>query len=80
MSRSRKKHPITGITKAESEKDWKQQESQRLRKRVNDALKSDPEREVLPHEREFGNPWLGPKDGKQVFDETDPYYAKAKRK
>ena len=80
MSRSRKKHPITGITKSESEKEWKQQEHQRERKRVNDALKSDPEREVLPHEREFGNPWLGPKDGKQVFNETDEYFQKAKRK
>lgn len=83
MSRSFRKNLIFGITTAESEKEFKQQEHQRKRKRVNDALQSDPEREVLPHEKEFGNPWAGPKDGKRHIDSwpaSKEFKEKAKRK
>jgi hypothetical protein len=75
MSRSRKKHPITGMTTAETEKEFKQQEHQRERSRVRDALKT--EKEVIPHPKEFGNPWAGPKDGKTIWSENQE---KAKRK
>jgi hypothetical protein len=75
MSRSRKKHPITGITCAETEKEFKQQEHQRERSHVRDALKSD--KDVLPHPKQFGNPWAGPKDGKQVWTDNQ---RKAKQK
>lgn len=75
MSRSFKKKPITGITTAETEKEFKQQEHQRERSRVRDALKTD--KEVLPHPKEFGDPWNGPKDGKQVWLD-DPERAKRK--
>lgn len=68
MSRSRKKHPITGITGAETEKEFKQQEHQRERARVRTVLANfDADGEVLPDSREFGDPWNGPKDGKRVW-------------
>ena len=63
MSRSRKKTPIIGHTKAESEKAFKQAEHQRERTAVRDALRTGSE--ILPAEKEFGNPWKGDKDGKQ---------------
>ena len=77
MSRSRKKHPVTGTTLAETEKKFKQQEHQRERSRIRDALKIDDE--VLPHQKQFGNPWDGPKDGKRYHGGTH-YEQKAKRK
>ena len=80
MSRSRKKKPVTGITLAETEKEFKQQEHQRERARVRTALANlDEEQEVLPHPKEFGNPWAGPKDGKRDHSGTW-YEGKAKRK
>lgn len=75
MSRSRKKKPITGITCAETEKEFKQQEHSRERAHVRDALKTD--KEVLPHPKQFGDPWHGPKDGKQIWSDD---LEKAKRK
>jgi hypothetical protein len=77
MSRSRKKHPITGITTSETEKEFKQQEHRRERAAVRDALQT--EKELLPHPKEFGNRWSGPKDGR--FDWTGlDHEEKAKRK
>lgn len=75
MSRSRKKHPITGITTAETEKEFKRQEHQRERSRVRDALKT--EKEILPDPKQFGDPWDGPKDGKRIWKKNQE---KAKRK
>lgn len=75
MSRSRKKHPITGITMAETDKPFKQQEHQRERSAVRDALRT--EKEIVPHPKEFGNPWSSAKDGKQVWTDNQE---KAKRK
>lgn len=75
MSRSRKKHPITGITTAETDKPFKQQEHSRERAAVRDALKA--EKEVLPHPKGFGDPWNSDKDGKK-YQSNDQ--EKAKRK
>lgn len=78
MSRSRKKNPITGITTAETEKLFKQQEHQRERANTRTALANlDPEGDVLPHPKQFGNPWAGPKDGKQIWT-VNPQKAKRK--
>lgn len=74
MSRSRKKKPITGMTLAESEKKFKQQEHQRERAAVRTALAAD--KEVLPHPKEYGDPWDGPKDGKRLMPDDE----RAKRK
>lgn len=75
MSRSKKKHPITGITFAETEKKFKQAEHRRERAHVRDALKT--EKELLPHQKKFGDPWDGPKDGKRTWTSN---IEKAKRK
>ena len=80
MSRSRKKYPITGITTAETEKEFKQQEHQRERARVRTALADlDVEGEVLPDSKQFGNPWSGPKDGKR-YHGGKTYEKEAKKK
>lgn len=68
MSRSRKKTPISGITKADSEKDDKRLAHRRLRRRVNQTLSVRPEVEVLPVLREVSDPWTMPKDGKYWYD------------
>ena len=78
MSRSRKKHPITGMTTAETEKEFKQQEHQRERANIRTALANfDADAEPLPHPKEFGDPWNGPKDGKRIRKEDT---RKARRK
>lgn len=65
MSRSRRKTPIIPHTLAESDKPFKQQEHQRERSAVRDALRTD--QEVLPHPKQFGDEWSAPKDGKQYY-------------
>lgn len=60
---------------ADTEKDFKQQEHQRERTRVRDALKT--EKEILPHPKEFGDPRNSPKDGKFIWDDN---IRKAKQK
>lgn len=75
MSRSRKKHPITGFTTADSDKSFKQQEHSRERAAIRDALRTD--KEVLPHPKGFGDPWDSEKDGK-LYWKLNP--EKAKRK
>ena len=80
MSRSRKKRPIAGITTAETEKEFKQQEHQRERARVRTALANfDDEEKVLPHPKQFGDPWNGPKDGKRYYSGTN-FEKEAKKK
>ena len=80
MSRSRKKKPITGVTKADTEKEWKQQEHQRERAKVRTALANfDEDGDVLPAPVEFGDPWKGPKDGKVDWSGAE-FERKAKRK
>lgn len=68
MTRSRRKTPIIGITTAESEKDFKQIEHRRERRKVHSAVKSGEE---APDHRHFGNPWSGPKDGRQFLHEPN---------
>ena len=70
MARSRKKTPITGVTTAETDKPFKQQEHQRERSRVRDALNADRELDEIdtPPSKLFGNPWASGKDGKHAFD------------
>ncbi len=70
MSRSRRKTPIFGMTTNDSEKDFKQQEHQRERAAVRTALQSDAD--LLPDPKEFGNPWAGPKDGKNYWKDAKP--------
>jgi hypothetical protein len=71
MARSFKKVCAGGITTAETEKDWKRQEHQRYRSRIKTVIKSssmDEDFDITISEKEFGDPWLGPKDGKRLYN------------
>ncbi len=68
MSRSRRKNPVAGITTAHSEKEDKQLANRKLRRRVNITLRTDPDTEVYPIERDVASPWTMSKDGKARFD------------
>ncbi len=63
MSRSYRRHPITGHTQALSDRPGKRLASRRFRNAVHRALRAGSW-QVLPHPREFGSPWSFPKDGK----------------
>ena len=67
MSRSRKKTPIVGHTKAESDKPFKVKEHRRERRVVKQDLTSadDYDNMVLPDKEQHGNDWESPKDGKK---------------
>lgn len=65
MSRSRKKHPISGFTKAESEKQDKRDANRVLRRMTREQVRKG--QDVLPIPREVSNPWLMAKDGKRAF-------------
>jgi hypothetical protein len=66
MSRSRKKHPFSGITVAESEKQEKRRANRKERRAVKTALIADSE--MLPHRREVSDVWAMSKDRKRRFD------------
>lgn len=80
MSRSRKRTPISGITRAESDKPFKVSEHRRERRAVRsmtgllaggtDAgmpaeMISEDDGFVIPSPKAFGNPWASEKDGKK---------------
>jgi hypothetical protein len=66
MSRSHRKTPITGITTATSDKDFKWREHQRARAITREALSAGNENTL--HRRQTGNPWKSRKDGKWWFE------------
>lgn len=68
MSRSRKKTSIGGITNSCSEKQDKRIYNRRYRHSCKQYLQIDYERELLPHLKEYSNPWSMDKDGKKWFD------------
>jgi hypothetical protein len=71
MSRSRKKSPYISTTccgdRAGAEKSYKVAAHRALRRTVKMAIRAG-EYDVLPHDKEYGDPWLGPKDGKWRLD------------
>lgn len=73
MSRSHRKTPITGITGAKSEAEWKAKAARKLRVATRGLLATQPEAETLSGKRwEVVNPWDGPKDGKSWFGKRYP--------
>lgn len=68
MSRSRKKTSIAGITSSPSEKQDKRIYNRRYRRVCKQVLQSNIEIELLPHLREYSNPWSMNKDGKNWFN------------
>lgn len=65
MSRSHRKTPIIGVTKAPSDKTFKTGEHRRARRALN---QTDLTADDAPHEKQFGDPWRADKDGKHPFD------------
>jgi hypothetical protein len=66
MARSRRKTPICGYTTIESDKWFKSAEHRRERA----AIRSHG---IDPHPKQFGNPALSGKDGKQYWDDPRCY-------
>jgi hypothetical protein len=68
MSRSKRKNPCMGITcsgnKAGNQSMCKSKENRTKRRKVNVIL-SKMHDYLFPHEKEFGNEWASPRDGKQ---------------
>lgn len=66
MSRSRRKKPIFGITKAASEKAYKRISHKQMRAWLRTMLAkcTNPEDFPVLVPKQFGNPYVGPKDGK----------------
>lgn len=76
MSRSRKKNMYCSITccgdRPGVEKAYKRYAHKQLRRAVRMALTSG-DFDNMPHDKQFGNPWCGPKDGKW---RQDPKYCR----
>lgn len=68
MSKSKKKTSIGGITSSCSEKQDKRIYNRRYRRICKISLNVDCERNLLPHLKEYSNPWCMNKDGKRWFD------------
>ncbi len=69
MSRSFKKTPRTGITKAETEKDNRRLANRKLRNATKSQVrKGDVEISTI---REVSNVWAFDKDGKQFLKKSD---------
>ncbi|MEP7362253.1 MAG: hypothetical protein ABI972_03285 [Acidobacteriota bacterium] len=72
MSRSKRSQPISGVTAAVSEKEWKRQSNRRLRRATTQVVQqlpaTDPDAVVLPVLDEVANPYNSPKEGKSRFD------------
>lgn len=68
MGKSKRKTSIAGHTGNHSEKSEKRDYNRRYRRVCKLFLHIDPERELLPHLREYSNPWAMSKDGKNWFD------------
>ena len=79
MSRSRRKTPISGITTAESEAEWKAKAARRARHAARQTLTETLDGDALPAKRwAVVNPWDGPKDSKSWFRKAD--YPRGMRK
>jgi hypothetical protein len=71
VSRSYRKTPIVSWTSSSSDKEFKRQQhrARRVRERIIIALLfTDTDPCDMPHDKEYGDPWCSPKDGKQYID------------
>jgi hypothetical protein len=68
MSKSKKRTPICGVTRARSEKQDKRLYNRRYRRACKQVLHIHRACELLPQLREYSNPWAMSKDGKRWFD------------
>jgi len=68
MSRSKRKTSICGNANSCSEKQDKRIYNRCYRHACKQLLQTDFEKELLPHLKEYSNPWGMSKDGKNWFD------------
>ena len=68
MSRSKKRTPVAGMTSAPSEQEDKRLYNRRYRHVCKQVLHVNPMCDLLPHLRQYSNPWAMAKDGKKRFD------------
>jgi hypothetical protein len=68
MSRSKRKNPIFNFCNVSpgAQQLYRSKENRALRKKVKQLLQVNPEAE-LPHNKEYGNPWSSPADGKGYY-------------
>jgi hypothetical protein len=78
MSRSKRKTPIFGITKAETEKTDKRLANRAYRRHVKTVRFADDE--LLPHRREMSNVWCFDKDGKRYVHREEWGYRLCERR
>jgi hypothetical protein len=84
MSRSYKKHAVTGISCAESDKSDKQSANRKLRHKIKQLVLKfeviDFKINNLPKLREISSTWCFAKDGKHFYRKGHWYEQRAKRK
>lgn len=69
MSRSRRKTPLIGVTTAPSDKPFKVDEHRAERHAVRATIKRSLDGDdIALHSKVYGDPWMAPKDGKQMVD------------
>ena len=66
MARSKRKSPVLGNAKAESEKKWKSFQHRKLRRKVNVLLSRSIDNVDLDV-KDVSNIWAAPKDGKSYW-------------
>ncbi len=73
MSRSRRKTPIFGHTKAKSDAEWKKKAARKLRKRQKQHLEATLDGDGFAGKRwDVENPWSASKDGKHYWSKATP--------
>lgn len=73
MARSRRRRTIFGITTCRSEKLYKRFEQRRRRRFQKVKIQKSQDLENIVFDDDvFGDPWLGPKDGKQFWSVATP--------
>ncbi len=73
MSRSRRKTPIFGHTKAKSDAKWKKKAARKLRKKQKQHLEVTLDGDRFAGKRwDVENPWSAPKDGKHYWSKATP--------
>ena len=70
MTRSVKHHPGGGIASNAGQKKFRSSENKAKRTKVKQVL-SVKEYDSMPHEKEYGNEWSSPRDGKQYWIKHD---------
>lgn len=66
MSRSVKKIPISGCAASSTNKPYRSQENRAKRHWVKQLLIMQ-QYDSMPHDKEYGNEWSSPRDGKMYF-------------